>query len=112
MNYYNEIKNELIKNEVYDQVKDYTKDRHKVSVYFEVGKLLSKAGKEYGKNIIKQYAEKLMVEVGKKYNYRTLYRMRKFYERYLSMLISSKFFKKTSNLYSAVFDLPVPIGSV
>lgn len=36
--------------------------------------------KEYGKNIIKQYSEKLMVEVGKKYNERTLYRMRKFYE--------------------------------
>lgn len=41
---------------------------------------MSEAGKEYGKNIIKQYSEKLMMEVGKKYNERTLYRMRKFYE--------------------------------
>lgn len=32
------------------------------------------------KNIINNYSEKLMIEVGKKYNYRTLYRMRKFYE--------------------------------
>lgn len=45
-----------------------------------MGELLSKTGKEYGKNVINNYSEKLMVEVGKKYNYRTLYRMRKFYE--------------------------------
>ena len=80
MNYYNEIKEQLIKSEIYDRAKDYSKDKHKVKVYFKTGKLLSEAGKEYGKNIIKQYSEKLMVEVGKKYNYRTLYRMRKFYE--------------------------------
>jgi predicted nuclease of restriction endonuclease-like (RecB) superfamily len=80
MNYYNEIKERLIKSEIYDKAKDYSKDRHKVSVYFETGKLLSDAGKEYGKNVIKQYAEKLIVEVGKKYNERTLYGMRKFFE--------------------------------
>ena len=80
MNYYNEIKEKLIKSEIYDRAKDYSKDRHKVSVYFETGKLLSKAGKEYGKNIIKQYSKNLMLEVGKKYNERTLYGMRKFYE--------------------------------
>ena len=80
MNYYNEIKENLIKSEIYDRAKDYSKDRHKVSVYFETGKLLSEAGKEYGKNIIKQYSEKLMVEVGKKYKVSNLYKMRKFYE--------------------------------
>ena len=80
MNYYNQIKEKLIKSEIYDRAKDYLKDRHKVSVYFEIGKLLSEAGKEYGKNIIKQYSKNLMLEVGKKYNERTLYGMRKFYE--------------------------------
>ena len=80
MNYYNEIKEKIIKSEIYDKVKDYAKDRHKVSVYFEIGKLLSEAGKEYGKNIIKQYSEKLMIEVGKKYNERNLRYMRQFYE--------------------------------
>ena len=80
INYYNEIKEKLLKSEIYDRVKDYSKDRNKVRVYFETGKLLSEAGKEYGKNIIKQYSEKLMIEVGKKYNERTLYGMRKFYE--------------------------------
>ena len=80
MNYYNAIKEKLIKSEIYDSAKDYSKDRHKVSVYFEIGKLLSEAGKEYGKNIIKQYSEKLMLEVGKKYKVSNLYKMRKFYE--------------------------------
>lgn len=80
MNYYNEIKEKLIKSEIYDRVKEYSKDRHKVSVYYETGKLLSEAGKEYGQNIIKHYSERLMIEVGKKYNERTLYGMRKFYE--------------------------------
>ena len=52
-NYYNEIKEKLIKSEIYDKAHDYSKDRNKVKVYFEIGKLLSEAGKEYGKNIIK-----------------------------------------------------------
>ena len=80
MNYYSEIKEKIIKSEIYDRAKDYSKDRHKVSVYFETGKLLSEAGKEYGKNIIKQYSENLMIEVGKKYNERNLRYMRQFYE--------------------------------
>ena len=85
MNYYNEIKEKLIKSEIYDRAKDYSKDRHKVKVYFETGKLLCEAGKKYGKNIIKQYSEKLMVEVGKKYNERNLRYMRQFYEIFSSI---------------------------
>ena len=80
MNYYDEIKEKLIKNEVYEKAKDYSKERNRVKTYFEIGKLLSKAGKEYGRNIIKQYSEKLMIEVGKKYKVSNLYKMRKFYE--------------------------------
>lgn len=80
MNYYEEIKEKLIKSEIFDRVKDYSKDRHKVKVYYEIGKLLSEAGKEYGKNIIRTYSEKQMVEVGKKYNERNLRYMRQFYE--------------------------------
>ena len=68
MNYYNEIKNKLIDNEIYSKVKDYSKEKHRVITYFEIGKLLSEAGKHYGENIIGKYSEKLMVEVGKKYN--------------------------------------------
>ena len=79
INYYNEIKEKLLKNEVYAKVKDYSKERNKVLTYFEVGKLLSDAGKEYGNDIIGQYADKLTNEVGKKYNRRTLFRMKQFY---------------------------------
>ena len=85
MNYYKDIKDKLIKAEIYDKAKDYSKDINKVKVYFEIGKLLSEAGKEYGKNIIKSYSLKLMIEVGKKYNERTLYAMRKFYEIFSSI---------------------------
>ena len=79
MNYYNEIKNKLIDNEVYSRVKDYSKERHKVITYFEIGKLLNEAGGKYGDNIIDEYSKKLVVEVGKKYNRRTLFRMKQFY---------------------------------
>ena len=47
VNYYNEIKEKLIKIEIYDSAKDYSKDRNKVNVYFETGKLLSEAGGKY-----------------------------------------------------------------
>ena len=79
MNYYNEIKIKLIDNETYSKVKDYSKERHKVITYFEIGKLLNEAGGKYGDNIIEEYSKKLMLEVGKKYNRRTLFRMRQFY---------------------------------
>ena len=79
MNYYDEIKEKLLKNEIYAKVKDYSKERNKVLTYFEVGKLLSEAGKKYGNDVIGSYAEKLAIEVGKKYNVRTLRRIRQFY---------------------------------
>ncbi len=43
MNYYNEIKNKLINNEVYKRVKDYSKNRNELNTYYEVGKLLIEA---------------------------------------------------------------------
>lgn len=79
MNYYNEIKTKLIENENYAKIKEYSKENHKVKTYFEIGKLLHEAGKHYGENIIGQYAIKLQKEFGKKYNKRTLYRIRQFY---------------------------------
>ena len=79
MNYYNEIKNELINNEVYKKVKDYSKNRSDLKTYFNVGKMLFEAGKHYGEGVIKEYSLKLSEEIGKKYNERTLRRMRQFY---------------------------------
>lgn len=80
--YYNEIKNRIIDNEIYSKVKDYTKERNRVITYFEIGKILSEAGSKYGDKVIETYSKKLIVEVGKQYNKRTLYRMKKFYNMF------------------------------
>lgn len=79
MNYYDEIKDRLVNNELYAKVKDYSKEKYKVITYFEIGRLLYEAGSIYGEDIIGKYSKKLMCEVGKKYNKRTLFRMKKFY---------------------------------
>ena len=79
MNYYNEIKTNLINNEVYKKVKDYSKNRSDLNTYYNVGKLLFEAGKHYGEGIIKEYSIKLTNELGKKYSYRTLNYMVKYY---------------------------------
>ena len=84
MNYYEEIKNELINNEIYKRVKDYSKNRHDLMTYYNVGKLLVEAqGGEkrakYGDKLIKEYSIKLTSELGKGYTVTSLKRMRKFY---------------------------------
>ena len=78
MNYYDEIKTELINNEVYKRVKDYSKNKNDLTTYHNVGKLLSEAGKHYGEGIIKEYSKKLTNDIGKKYTVRTLFRLRHF----------------------------------
>ena len=88
MNYYNEIKNKIINNEIYSKVKDYSKERNTVITYFEIGKLLNEAGGKYGDNIIDEYSKKLIIEVGKKYNRRTLYRMKQFYNVFSNEKVS------------------------
>ena len=83
-NYYNEIKNELLNNEVYKRVKDYSKNRNELSTYYNVGKLLIEAqgGEDrakYGDSLIKEYSARLTKELGKGYSTRSLKNMRKFY---------------------------------
>ena len=65
MNYYEEIKNKIIDNEIYCKVKDYSKQRNTVNTYYEVGKLLTEAGKTYGESIIENYSKKLLLDVEK-----------------------------------------------
>ncbi len=84
MNYYNEIKQELINNEIYKKAKDYSKNKSDLMTYYNVGKLLVEAqGGEsrakYGDNLIKEYSKKLTLELGKGYSTRSLKNMRKFY---------------------------------
>ena len=79
MNYYKEIKNELINNEITKRIKDYSKNRSDLNTYYEVGRLLSEAGKHYGEGIIKEYSNKLTKELGKGYSVRNLWLMLQFY---------------------------------
>ena len=79
MNYYTEIKNELINNEITKRVKDYSKNRSDLTTYYNVGKLLSEAGKHYGEGIIKDYSRRLTNELGKTYSETTLKYYRLFY---------------------------------
>ena len=79
MNYYNEIRNELINNEITKKVKDYSKNKSDLTTYYNVGKLLSEAGKHYGEGIIKEYSKKLTNDLGKGYTISGLKRMRQFY---------------------------------
>ena len=79
MNYYNEIKEQLINNEVYKRVKEYSKNRSDLNTYYNVGRLLSEAGKCYGEGIIKEYSIKLTKDLNKSYGVRNLYNMRLFY---------------------------------
>ena len=79
MNYYENIKEELINNEVYKKVKDYSKNRNDLKTYYNVGKMLSEAGKHYGESIIKEYSKKLTNELGKGYTTTNLKYMRQFY---------------------------------
>ena len=79
MNYYEEIKQELINNEVYKRIKDYSKNRSDLNTYYNVGKMLSDAGKHYGEGIIKEYSDKLTKDLNVKYDVSTLNKMKKFY---------------------------------
>ena len=79
MNYYNEIKTELINNEITKRVKDYSKNRSDLNTYYNVGKLLAEAGKHYGEGIIKEYSDRLSSELNIKYSVRTLYKIIKYF---------------------------------
>lgn len=50
-----------------------------MNAYFNVGMILSKAGKHYGEGIIKEYSKKLTKELGKGYTETNLKYFRQFY---------------------------------
>ena len=70
MNYYNEINR---------KVKNYSINRGDLNTYYNVGKLLLDAGKNYGEGIIKEYSLKLTEDLNIKYDVSSLNKMRKFY---------------------------------
>ena len=50
---------------------------------------MSEAGNKYGDNVIDEYSKKLVIEVGKKYSRRTLFRMKQFYNTFSNEKVSS-----------------------
>lgn len=79
MNYYEDIKKELINNEINRKVKTHSINKSDLTTYYNVGKTLSEAGKCYGESIIKEYSKKLANELGKGYGVSNLKRFRQFY---------------------------------
>ena len=79
INYYDEIKKELLNNEITKKVKNYSINKSDLNTYYNVGKLLKEAGKNYGEGIIKEYSKRLTNELGKGYSISNLKRMRQFY---------------------------------
>lgn len=80
MNYYVEIKNELVNNEINRKVKNYSINKGDLSTYYNVGKMLSEAGKHYGEGIIKEYSKRLTENLGKGYTQSRLRYFRRFYD--------------------------------
>ena len=57
MDYYNKIKQELINNEINKKIKQNSINKTDLTTYYNVGKMLSEAGKHYGDGIIKEYSK-------------------------------------------------------
>ena len=84
MNYYDEIKNILVDNDIGRKVREYKSNQKDLESYYTVGKLLVEAqgGEErakYGDGLIKEYSKRLTSELGKGYSTRNLKYMRNFY---------------------------------
>ena len=79
MNYYNNIKQELLNNEINKKVKEYSINKSDLTTYYNVGKMLTLAGKHYGEGIIKEYSKRLTSELGKGYTETRLKYYRQFY---------------------------------
>ena len=92
-------------NEIYEKVKDQSKERNKIITYFEIGKLLNEAGGKYGDNIIRRIFKKLMIEVVKKYNRRTLFRMKQFYNVFSNEKVSTMLTQLTWSHYLLLLSI-------
>ena len=77
--YYTDIKGLIINNEVNKSVKNYFINRSDLETKYNIGKLLSEAGKHYGESIIKKFSIRLTNEFGKGHDITSLKRMRQFY---------------------------------
>ena len=79
IDYYEQIKTELINNEINRKVKNYSINKSDLETYYNIGKMLNDAGKHYGEGIIKEYSKKLTNDISAKYDVSSLNKMRKFF---------------------------------
>ncbi len=84
MNYFDEIKSLIEKQEVNERVRRLQSNNETIKTYYEIGKLLVEAqGKEkrakYGEGLLKKWSKILSKEYGNGYDYTNLSRMRKLY---------------------------------
>lgn len=83
MKYYNKVKQQLKNNKDYKEIKEYYKNINDLKTYYNVGKLLTEDINETSKKrneLLKEYAEKLTIELGKGYNWHNLYNMSEYYQ--------------------------------
>lgn len=76
---YNQIENKILNHEIYQNVKDYSKAKEKMKTYLEIGELISNIDTKYGKSIIKEYSNRLIIKFGKRYSVSLLYKIKQFY---------------------------------
>ena len=92
-------------NEITKKVKDYSKNRSDLNTYYNVGKLLSEAGKHYGEGIIKEYSKRLTKDLNKKYSIRILYKMKKYYNYISSQKVPTMSAKLLWSHYDEILKL-------
>jgi hypothetical protein len=63
INYYDEIKKELLNNEITKKVKNYSINKSDLTTYYNVGKLLAEAGKHYGENVPKNIFTSILSDI-------------------------------------------------
>ena len=78
-NYFNEIRELAINNEVYQSVKEYSKYRNELITYYNVGELLEKAYQQDGEKIFKEFAKNLKKDLDLEFSVNDLKCMREFY---------------------------------
>ena len=79
-NYLENIRNEIINGNAKVIAKNYQINNVKLTINYNIGKVLSEAGKHYGEGIVNKYASILTKEFGKGYKTEELRKMRAFYE--------------------------------
>lgn len=84
-NYLENIRNEIINGNAKVVAKNYQINNVKLAMNYNIGKVLSEAGKHYGEGIVKKYACILTKEFGSGYKGKDLYKQ-SYYLKILALM--------------------------